>query len=143
MNLRTTAEPCLRLSVAGETPAKKNSKVFNTKTHRAFPSTRYREWHEQAVIQIRRQMLSAEPVDAPVFIVLTFSHTDKRRRDFDNGTSSILDLLVDCGVLPDDNTSVIPAAVITSRSVPKESGARCDIAIYSFSEIEITDTEVV
>lgn len=43
----------------------------------------------------------------PVTIALHFRHGDLRRRDSDNGTSSIMDLLVDMGVLKDDNWQIV------------------------------------
>ena len=47
------------------------------------------------------------PINQEVKISMTFVHGDLRRRDSDNGTSSILDLLTDCGVLADDNWKIV------------------------------------
>lgn len=50
----------------------------------------------------------AHPLDSgPFALYLEFTHGDRVRRDSDNGVSSILDLLVDCGILPDDNWMVV------------------------------------
>ena len=43
---------------------------------------------------------------------MAFIHGDLRRRDSDNGTSSILDLLTDCGVIEDDNWQIVRELVI-------------------------------
>ena len=98
--------------IDGETPAKKNSRIINTKTAKCFPSKRFSEWHRSASnivhYQILRQSPKEElPINQEVKISMTFVHGDLRRRDSDNGTSSILDLLTDCGVLADDNWKIV------------------------------------
>lgn len=91
-----------------ETPAKKNSRVFNTKTLRSFPSKTFRAWHDSATAYILQQRkCGAFPLSVPVSITLSFFHGDLRRRDSDNGVSSILDLLVDCKILADDNWQIV------------------------------------
>lgn len=99
----------IKFVLEGETPAKKNSKVMNTKTHRLFPSIRYQEWHTKAMSEILTQKfnLREEFPMSNVAITLQFYHGDNRRRDSDNGVSSIFDLLVDCGVITDDCWQVI------------------------------------
>ena len=98
--------------IDGETPAKKNSRIINTKTAKCFPSKRFSKWHRSASnivqYQILRQPPKEElPINQEVKISMTFVHGDLRRRDSDNGTSSILDLLTDCGVLADDNWKIV------------------------------------
>ena len=83
-----------------EIPAKKNSKIFNTKTHRMFPSERYRAWHEYAALTLRPMV--KKYIEDKCYIVLVFCHEDNRRRDSDNGVSSIFDALVDFNALKDD-----------------------------------------
>ncbi len=41
-------------------------------------------------------------------LTLTFYHGDLKRRDSDNQCSSILDTLIDAGIIADDNWKVIP-----------------------------------
>ena len=90
----------------GETPSKKNSRIINTKTGRSFPSKRYAQWHRDAVFQITTQQ-SEKTIDKPCKIKMTFIHGDLRRRDSDNGSSSILDLLTDTKVIADDNWQIV------------------------------------
>lgn len=130
MTFNTKAEPFLRLTVNGETPAKKNSKVFNTKTHRLFPSRRYREWHDSAVVQVNNQF-ALETINFPVFIILTFYHSDRRRRDSDNGVSSIFDLLVDCRVLSDDDYHIIPGYFVSNVFLGKSPDSpKCTVEFF-------------
>lgn len=88
-----------------ETPSKKNSKVFNTKTHKMFPSQRYRAWHEYAALMIKRFI--KECISDKCYIILIFCHGDKIRRDSDNGVSSIFDMLVDFKALEDDCWQIV------------------------------------
>ena len=85
-----------RFIITGETPAKKNSRIV-LKNGRNIPSERYRKWHTEAMIEINSQLLllkkekEAMPIEREIRIKMTFYHGDNRRRDSDNGASSILD----------------------------------------------------
>ena len=105
----------IRFILKGETPAKKNSKIW-TRSGKLIPSKRYQDWHMTAGAQIVAQMLQqkTEPIETPVSIKLNFQHGDLRRRDSDNGTSSVLDLLVDAGILSDDNWQIVSKLQITN-----------------------------
>ena len=103
------------------TPSKKNSRVTDRRTGRSFPSEDYRKWHKAAVTWLRTHY-KIEKIEGPVEIWLTFVHKDKRRKDSDNGTSSIFDLLVDVGILPDDCWTVITAHHVSNRY---EKGVSC------------------
>ena len=88
-----------------ETPSKKNSKVFNTKTHRMFPSAKYRAWHEYAALMLKRFI--TECIADKCYVILIFCHGDNIRRDSDNGVSSIFDMLVDFKALEDDRWQIV------------------------------------
>ena len=88
-----------------ETPSKKNSKVFNTKTHRMFPSAKYRAWHEYAALMLKRKI--TECIAEKCYVILIFQHGDNIRRDSDNGVSSIFDMLVDFKALEDDRWQIV------------------------------------
>ena len=99
----------LKLVITGETPAKKNSVKFSTKTHRTYKTARFREWHEKAKAEVMAQLgnYKTPGEDYECQIIIYFVHGDLRRRDSDNGTSSIFDLLTDCGVIPDDKWTIV------------------------------------
>lgn len=88
-----------------ETPSKKNSKVFNTKTHRMFPSAKYRAWHEYAALVVKPMI--KECVENKCYVVLVFCHGDNIRRDSDNGVSSIFDMLQDFNAIEDDRWQIL------------------------------------
>ena len=121
-----------RFYIPVETPAKKNSKIMNTKTHRMFPSKRYTEWHELASLLIRKEL--EKMIDSKCYIVLVFTHGDMRVRDSDNGVSSVFDCLKDCNVILDDCWQIIKNHhVYNSYEKGKPS---CEIFIYKAEEIE-------
>lgn len=94
-------------TLAGEVPSKKNSRVTNRRTGRSFPNRRFVEWHKGAFAEVASQGIPSEPLGC-ANVVVTFIHTTRRRRDGDNQLSSVLDLLVDAGVLKDDSWLCVP-----------------------------------
>ena len=113
--------------IDGETPAKKNSRI-NLKNGRSFPSKRYQQWHDVARLQVQSQMRQLDkPIDYPCKVSITFVHGDLVRRDSDNATSSILDLLMDCKVILDDNWKIVRELHIRNGFVKGKS--RCKVEI--------------
>lgn len=108
-----------------ETPSKKNSRVVDRRTGRSFPNKRFTDWHKSALLHLRTQ--GAEPVEGPVRIDFAFTHPTRRRCDSDNKVSSIMDLLVDAGVLPDDCWEVVPAYTVRNRYVKGDAKAEITI----------------
>ena len=87
----------LRFQIYGETPSKKNSKIF-TKSGKLIPSKVHQAWHDYAIMQINQQLVTMgaerpHAITEPVSVTLTFYHGDQVRRDSDNQTASIMDLL--------------------------------------------------
>lgn len=115
---------------SGETPSKKNSRVVNTKTGRSFPNKRFTLWHSAALGEIigqKGKYSEFHLLDDPQELTLVFIHGDKRRRDSDNGTNSILDLLTDAGVIADDNYNIIQK--INVYNLYEKGAAACYIII--------------
>lgn len=110
----------MRITLNGSTPSKKNSRI-NTKSGRSFPSSKYTSWHKLA---------SAQLVGIKPFItnnlIITFIAGDNRKFDLTNKAESIMDLLVDCGLIEDDNYSIIPELHLKFGGVEKDN-ARCII----------------
>lgn len=124
-----------RFQIMGETPSKKNSKVFaKIKGHHVpIPSKTHRKWHEDAMFQMSAQIMRMEAaerpqmIDYPVKITLTFIHGNMVRRDSDNQTASIMDLLQDSMVLEDDRWEIVREIHIKNDYEKNE--ARCLIEI--------------
>ena len=117
----------MKLIIQGETPAKKNSKI-RTKAGYMIPSKQYQAWHEAALLQIRAMSKGHDTICYPVSITLAFFHGDLRRRDSDNGTSSILDTLTDAGILKDDNWQIV--RILNVYNYYDKGHARCEIDIH-------------
>ena len=116
-----------------ETPSKKNSKIFNTKTHTMHCSKRYQEWHQAAIMFINSAI--KEKDISRCFFILVFTHGDKRKRDSDNGVNSIFDTLCDTNVIEDDNYNVIP--IHSVFNLYKAKDPNCEIRIYLPDEKEL------
>ena len=89
-----------------ETPSKKNNRI-TLPNGRTIPNKKFQDWHKASMVQLIPQRKPIKPIDVPVAITLSFYHGDLRRRDSDNGTSSIMDLLVDAKILSDDNWQIV------------------------------------
>lgn len=109
------------MQIPMETPSKKNSRVTDRRTGRSFPSKRYVEWHRAATLWLRSHYPCGR-IDGPLKITLSFTHPTLRRKDADNGTSSVFDLLVDVGILPDDCWTVVMEHSVRNRY---EKGVAC------------------
>lgn len=117
----------MTFTIKGETPAKKNSRI-TLPNGRSVPGKRYREWHEAALPQVLAQLKGLRPLlDEPCEVALSFFHGDYRRRDCDNGASSVLDLLVDAGVLSDDNWKIVRSLKVAN--LYDKGDPRCEIEI--------------
>ncbi len=90
----------------GPVPSKKNSRIVCRSTGRSFPSILYRKWHKQASLFIKPQHNLGLDICKSVYI--KFAMSDYRVRDLTNMAESVMDLLVDCGILSDDNWKVCP-----------------------------------
>lgn len=121
----------MKFTLIGETPSKKNSRIMNTKTKRSFPNPRYVEWHDYAILQTRSQ-LQGWKAPNPCSISVKFIHADKRKRDSDNGLSSILDMLKDNGTIEDDCWEIVRHTETWNDY--EKGNARCEIEITEYKE---------
>lgn len=120
--------------LAGRIPSKKNSKQLIKRGNRRFfvPSDTYNEWHEN-------QMMLFTPIlnkikykyDLPIkkcSIIIKITFPDNIKSDLTNKAESLMDLLVDLGVLEDDNHFNCKQLTLISVGVDKaKCGAYIDI----------------
>lgn len=109
------------MQIPMETPSKKNSRVTDRRTGRSFPSKRYVEWHRAATLWLRSHYPCGR-IEGPLKITLSFTHPTLRRKDADNGTNSVFDLLVDVGILTDDCWTIVMEHSVRNRY---EKGVAC------------------
>lgn len=90
------------------------------------------------MLEINDQLLllkkekEAMPIEREIRIKMTFYHGDNRRRDSDNGASSILDLLTDCKVIKDDKWQIV--RLLEIRNFYEKNNPRCLIEINGYDE---------
>ena len=84
----------------GAVPSKKNSRQIFANHGRIvnIPSKKYKEWHDQAMWQLK----GFGELKPPYEIIMTFWMKNNRRSDLDNKMASVLDLLQDAKIIEDD-----------------------------------------
>ena len=94
------------LILHGRVPSKKNSKRRIQRGARVFmvPSAQHEAWHD---VQMNALRVWPHGMIHPEKVTLDYTAPDRRRADLSNKTESVMDLLVDAGILEDDNWFVI------------------------------------
>lgn len=92
----------------GEVASKKNSKVLARVKGRPMllPSKKYMAWEKMARIAIMAAGRPERPLEAARLSMVIY-HGDMVKRDSNNATQGVQDVLVNMGVLEDDNWMVI------------------------------------
>ena len=119
----------MKFKLKGNIPSKKNSRI-NTRSGRSFPSRKYSEWHEDAGWQIK----SLKPIKHRIKIDYIFTPKDRRLFDVSNKIESINDLLVDMGIIEDDNYKFLLIGDTTVLHCDKEN-CGCECIINKIEEI--------
>lgn len=99
------------LTIPGETPSLKNSKriVWAGRYPKLVPSKFYLDWFEESHWRLKGSELIGERWQYPVTIDFIFYRRTRSRFDFVNLAQGPLDLLVEAGILDDDDMRhVIP-----------------------------------
>lgn len=113
----------MKIIIYGSTPSKKNAKIIRCSGFRPmlFPSAKYTAWHKDAL----QQLIGQGKITANK-ITITFFAGDNRKFDLTNKAESVMDTLVDAGLLEDDNYSVVGELLLKFGGVEKDK-ARCEI----------------
>lgn len=106
------------LVIRGRIPSKKNGTVSFVIKGRLFhaPNNKYRAWNKQAIEQLRHQKYTFGKE-----ITLKIYAPDARKSDLTNKAESVMDTLVDCGFLEDDNWYVVSKLTLEFGGVDKEN----------------------
>jgi len=114
--------------ISGRIPSKKNSRNIFVRGGRLMniPSKQYATWHKEASKELASKRV--RPYKTVKRIELSFFAPDRRASDLTNKSESIMDLLVDNKIIPDDNWWVISEILITFMGVRKEKPG-CEIVI--------------
>lgn len=103
-----------KITINGRVPSKKNSRI-NTRSGRSFPSSKYTSWHKDASYQLKQQ--DTEKFVTKGGIALHFWLPDNRRCDLTNKAESVMDLLVDNGLLEDDCWQITGMVVLIPEGI--------------------------
>jgi hypothetical protein len=119
----------LQFTIQGRVPSKKNSRNLFVRGGKLFniPSKAYAAWHKAAsdqIVNIKDHLI--QDID---FIELDFYAPDRRGADLTNKAESIMDLLVDNGIIKDDNWWIVTSLVLNFMGVDK-ANPRCSVFIH-------------
>lgn len=108
------------ITIPGDVPSKKNSKQIIYRGGRSFiiSSNKFLSWHKMTLqhLQAHYRGLKVENLDSITMIIFPSS---KRKSDLSNKFESIADLLVDAGVIEDDNWFIMPKVHLIFGGVDK------------------------
>jgi Holliday junction resolvase RusA-like endonuclease len=110
----------VELVLDGSIPSKKNSRI-NLRSGVSIPSTKFTQWQDKAIWQVRQQ--TRERFFDPVHVDATIYFGTKVRADLDNRMTSILDMLVDALVLRDDKWQDVPKLTVSAEYRKGKPGA--------------------
>lgn len=110
----------IELVLEGSIPSKKNSRV-NLPTGVSIPSTKFTQWQNDALKQVRAQTRQRFYGLIQIEIILYFATLG--RADTDNKVTSILDMLVEGLVLKDDYWETVARTVYEAAYRPGKPGA--------------------
>lgn len=121
-------------TLRGEVPAKKNNRQ-TLKNGKTIPSKKYQSWHDTALFSLlfqRKAQNIKTPLIKALCVEIILTHGDLRRRDGDNGATSILDTLKDAKIIEDDNWTICRKVVV--ENLYKKDEANCTIKISDYLE---------
>jgi Holliday junction resolvase RusA-like endonuclease len=114
------------LLLKGRVPSKKNSKRRIRRGNATYmvPSEAHEAWHEEQMIALRYQWPSKLTITKAQSVEIIFYPPDRRKADLSNKAESVMDLLVDAGILADDSWFVVPTLTLIRAEVsPKDPRA--------------------
>jgi len=126
----------MKIVLTGRIPSKKNSKQIVGRGKKKFliTSEAHKKWHSTAVAQVLQHKLGKPNLDN-VSIEIKIYFPDKRVADLTNKAESIMDLIVDCDIIKDDNWKVV-SCLMLNGDYDKEN-PRAEISIIDLNEISI------
>jgi len=94
------------------------------------PSQAHEDWHADQLKTLPIWWPQKNMLTGVSQVELVFYAGDKRKADLSNKAESVMDLLVDTGVIEDDNWFVIPELLLKLGGVDKDN-PRCLIKILT------------
>jgi Holliday junction resolvase RusA-like endonuclease len=116
----------MKIIFKGVPPSKKNSKQIFMAGNRPviMPSKLYKAWHEEMMWKMK----GIKPIKGKVKLSMTLYAKDRRNGDLSNRFESIADLLVDAGVIEDDNWNIVHKVEMIFGGIDKDN-PRAEVTI--------------
>ena len=125
----------ITLSLQGRIPSKKNSKfIVTTRRGYSMPvsSSEFKSWERSAIksISLQRMLQNITQPIIQCIVSIEVIFPDQRKRDLSNVAEGIMDVLVQTGVLADDNWRVVNKLELIAVGADKEkAGAKISIKL--------------
>jgi len=109
----------MEITLKGRIPSKKNQKqiIYRNGKPLIISSKKHKEWHTEQMWMVKGK----GKVEEVKNIDITLYAPDKRKGDLTNKAESIMDLLVDAGIIEDDNWMIVPNVFLRFGGVDKEN----------------------
>lgn len=107
------------ITLDGRIPSKKNNKIFVKRGPRTFliPHPNYTAWHEEQSWMLKKY----KGIRTTSKIKAEFWLPDNRKTDLSNKIESVMDLLVDNGIIEDDSWQIISDLHLIANGIDKEN----------------------
>ena len=121
----------LFFNVLGNIPSKKNQKqiVYVKGRPLILPSKAHEAWHKDALQQLRFAQIKPLKLQDIQIIICTIYPPTMRKYDLSNKFESIADLLVDYGLLEDDNADILSKVLLFSGG-KDATNPRAEVVIF-------------
>lgn len=110
----------VELVFSGAVPSKKNSRI-NTSDGKSFPSTKFTQWQKDSINELRRQTRHRFFKPVSLEAIIYFGTIGKA--DIDNKVTSLLDMLHEALLIPDDKWQNVPIMTVQAEYRPGKPGA--------------------
>lgn len=109
----------MKIVIEGRIPSKKNSKriIYSKNRPILISSKAYLDWQQEWMWRLKKFVILKGT--EPVKMRIEFFAPDKRDTDLTNKAESIMDLLVDVGIISDDNWKVVTEVTLVYLGVDK------------------------
>ncbi len=113
--------------LVGNIPSKKNRVRFGS--NGVYHDKNFTKWHKAAVAQITPHVPAGGWIASSKLVQISFTFESLRQKDLTNAAESIMDLLVDVGILKDDNFKVVPLLSLAANYIKGMSETKIEIVI--------------
>jgi Holliday junction resolvase RusA-like endonuclease len=96
--------------LTGNIPSKKNRIRFSA--GRVYHDSKFEKWHKQAMVEMLPQALVEGCFAVTKCVTIYFEFESQRAKDLTNAAESVMDLLVDTGILKDDSYKIVPKLIL-------------------------------